>query len=170
MKNIINKYGLCLEEYTSNRNNALVYYKRAIGKSPEMEVSKSLSKILVKILKVNDKILDVGCATGHFYRSIKKRIKKNFSYTGCDPYDIFLEMAYKAWANDKNVKFKKGNIYNLPFKRNSFDITYCSNVLLHLPEIKKPLKELLRVTKRKVILRTVVYDVSYKIQLVYNNK
>ena len=48
MKNIINKYGLCLEEYTSNRNNALVYYKRAIGKSPEMEVSKSLSKILLK--------------------------------------------------------------------------------------------------------------------------
>ena len=51
-----------------------------------------------------------------------------------------------------------------------FDITFCSNVLLHLPGIKKPLEELLKVTRKKLILRTVVYDVSYKIQLVYNNK
>ena len=78
MKNRINKYGLCLEEYTSNINNAQVYYKRAIGKSPEMEVSKSLSKILINLVKKDFKILDVGCATGHFYRSIKKRVKKNF--------------------------------------------------------------------------------------------
>ena len=64
MKNIINKHGLYLEEYTSNRNNALVYYKRT-WLNP-LKFSKSLSKILVKILKVNDKILDVECATGHF--------------------------------------------------------------------------------------------------------
>ena len=43
-------------------------------------------------------------------------------------------------------------------------------MLLHLPEISRPLKELLRVTKKTLILRTVVYDVSYKIQLVHNNK
>ena len=163
------KYGLCLEEYTNNNNNAKVYYNRAVGKSPEMEVSKAMAKIVKKYIKKDEKVLDVGCATGHFYRSLKREIKKSFYYTGCDPYKIFLDFAIKAWKNDKKVSFKKGNIYNLPFKK-SFDICFSSNVLLHLPDISKPIKELLRVTKKKLILRTVVYDVSYKIQLVYNNK
>ena len=164
------KYGLCLEEYTNNYNNAKVYYNRAVGKSPEMEVSKAMAKIIKKYIKKDEKVLDVGCATGHFYRSLKREIKESFYYTGCDPYKIFLNFAIKAWKNDKKVSFKKGNIYNLPFKKNSFDICFSSNVLLHLPDISKPIKELLRVTKKKLILRTVVYDVSYKIQLVYNNK
>jgi hypothetical protein len=47
----LDKFGLCLEEYTNNKNNAQVYYNRAIGKSPEMEVSKALAKIVKKIIK-----------------------------------------------------------------------------------------------------------------------
>ena len=170
MKKNIDKYGLCVEEYSENKNNAQVYYKRAIGKSPEMEVSKSMAKIINKIIEKDHKVLDVGCATGHFHRSLKKKIKKNFFYTGCDPYDIFLKLGRKAWKKDKNVNFVKGNIYKLPFKSKSYDIVYSSNVILHLPEISKPLKELLRISKEILILRTVVYDVSYKIQLVHNNK
>ena len=167
MKNV-NKYGLCVEEYISNKNNAKVYFNRSIGKSPEMEVSKAMSKILSKIVRNNDRILDVGCATGHFFRSLKKRIKKNFSYTGLDPYDIFLNLARKAWKDEPGINFVKGNIYDLPFKNKSYDVVYSSNVLLHLPEISKPLKELLRVTNKNLVLRTVVYDVSYRIQLVHN--
>ncbi len=169
MKNV-NKYGLCIEEYADNKNNAKVYYNRSVGNSPEMEVSKSMAKLIKKICLKDQKILDVGCATGHFYRSLKNTLKKNFYYTGCDPYDIFLRLAKKAWIKDKNVNFVKGNIYELPFKSKTYNIVYSSNVLLHLPEIVKPIKELLRVSKDYLILRTVVYDVSYKIQLVHNNK
>lgn len=166
----LDKYGLCLEEYTNNKNNAQVYYNRAIGKSPEMEVSKALAKLVKKIISKDEKILDVGCACGHYYRSLKKKIKKNFFYTGVDPYSIFLKKAKLAWQKDKNVTFKKGNIFNIPFEKNKFDITICNNVLLHLPTIEKPISELLRVTRKTIILRTVVYDYSYKVQLVYNSK
>ena len=169
-KSKIDKYGLCLNEYESNFNNAKVYYERAIGKKPEMEVSKAMANILRKKIIKNNKILDVGCACGHFYRSIKKRVNKDFTYTGVDPYKIFLDKAKIAWKNDNQANFIRGNIYNLPFKKNQFDITLCSNVFIHLNKIKKPLQELLRVTKKTIILRTVVYDVSYKIQLVYNKK
>ena len=164
----IDKHGLCLNEYKNNKNNAKVYYERSIGKSPEMEVSKAISKILKPMVKDKNKILDVGCATGHFYRSLKKRIKKNFYYTGTDPYEIFLKKARFAWRNDKNAKFINGNIYKLPFKKNEFDISFCSNVFIHLNDAIKPLKELIRVSKKTIIIRTVLFDVSYKIQLVYN--
>jgi len=166
----LDKFGLCLEEYSNNLNNAQVYYNRAIGKSPEMEVSRALAIIVKKSIKLNEKILDVGCACGHYYRSLKREIKKNFFYTGVDPYKIFLDKAKLAWKDDRNVNFKKGNIFNLPIKNNEYDITLCNNVLLHLPSIEKPLRELIRVTKKKIILRTVVYDYSYKIQLVYNSR
>lgn len=166
----IDKHGLCLNEYENNFNNAKVYFDRATGKSPEMEVSKAIANILKPKIKNGSKLLDVGCACGHYYRSIKKRVKKNFFYTGTDPYEIFLDKAKIAWKNDTNVNFLKGNIYKLPFKKDQFDLTICSNVFIHLNKIKKPLQELLRVTKGAIIIRTVVYDVSYKVQLVYNNK
>jgi ubiquinone/menaquinone biosynthesis C-methylase UbiE len=166
----LDKFGLCLEEYTSNKNNAQVYYNRAVGKSPEMEVSKALAKIVKRMTKKDDRILDVGCACGHYYRSLKREIKNNFYYTGIDPYKIFLDKAKLAWKDEKNVNFKKGNIFNLSLDNKEFDIVVCNNVLLHLPSIEKPLRELIRVSKRTVILRTVVYDVSYKVQLVYNSK
>jgi len=141
-KSIIDENGLCLNEYKNNYNNAKVYYDRATGNAPEMETSVAMAKQLKKLLKTKDKILDVGCACGHFYRSIKKRVKKNFSYTGIDPYQIFLKKGKIAWRKDKNVKFIKGNIYNLPFKNNEFDISFCSNVFIHLNDVKKPLKEI----------------------------
>lgn len=169
-KSKIDAHGLCLNEYENNFNNAKVYFDRATGKKPEMEVSKAIANLIKKKIKNNDSILDVGCASGHYYRSIKKRVNKNFFYTGTDPYQIFLDKAKIAWKNDPNVNFIKGNIYNLPFKKSEFEISICSNVFIHLKKIKKPLEELLRVTKRTIIIRTVVYDVSYKIQLVYNKK
>ena len=45
-KSKIDKYGLCSNEYKNNRNNAKLYFDRSIGKSPEMEVSKAMAKIL----------------------------------------------------------------------------------------------------------------------------
>tara|TARA_B100001939_G_scaffold68969_1_gene57512 strand:+ start:54 stop:863 length:810 start_codon:yes stop_codon:yes gene_type:complete len=167
---IIDKHGLCINEYKNNKNNAEVYFKRAVGISPEMEVSKAMANVLKNRIKKNDKILDVGCASGHFYRSLKSRINKNFYYTGVDPYKIFLKKANIAWKNDRNSNFIQGNIYKLPLKKKNYDISFCSNVFIHLNDIVRPLKELIRVTKRLIVIRTVVYDVSYKIQLVYNNK
>jgi ubiquinone/menaquinone biosynthesis C-methylase UbiE len=164
----INKYGLCLEEYTHNFNNADIYFKRATGKLPEMEVSKALAKLIKPRVKDKDQFLDVGCGCGHYYKSLKRIIKKNILYTGIDPYKIFLVRAKKAWKKNRNVNFKKGDIHKIPFKKNNFEFVICNNVLLHLKSIEKPIKELLRVSKKYVILRTVVYNVSYKIQLVYN--
>ena len=163
-------YGLCLEEYQKNKVQADVYYKRAIGVYPEMESSKAVAKFVKKYVKNNYSILDVGCACGQYFRSLNRTIKKNFTYTGVDPYDIFLDKAKKAWRDYKNVSFKKGNIFKLPFKNGEFDIVICNNVLLHIPNLIKPIKELLRVAKRTVIIRTHIHDKSYRIQLVYNNK
>ena len=45
-----------------------------------MESAKQLRKIIFKIYKPNMKILDVGCASGHYYNSLKKIDNKLSGY------------------------------------------------------------------------------------------
>ena len=55
---------------------------------------------------------------------------------------------------------------------NTFDLAISIATVHNLDKygVKRALKELIRVSKRYVVLRTVLFEVSYKIQLVYNKK
>ena len=44
--------------------------KRVKKQLPEMEASKQVAQIIKKIYKKKNKILDFGCAAGHFYTSL----------------------------------------------------------------------------------------------------
>ena len=43
---------------------------------------------------------------------------------------------------------EQGTLEKIPLKNNSVDVTLCSNVLTHIPNIGPPLKEMLRVSKK----------------------
>ena len=144
--------------------------KRAQGKLPEMESSKNVSKILGKVISKKNKILDVGCGVGHYYISLKKRIKLDFEYVGIDVIGEYVKKAKILFKDEKNVKFSKGDIYEIPFQKNSFDIVMCNNFLHNLPSIAKPISELLRVSKKYVLIRTLVGERSFRIQEVRNSK
>ena len=49
-KSIIDKHGLCLNEYKKNHNNAKIYFDRATGKTPEMEASKAMANVVKKYI------------------------------------------------------------------------------------------------------------------------
>ena len=51
--------------------------KRVKNQLPEMEASKQVAKIIKKRYRKGYKILDFGCAAGHFYRGLKKIDNKN---------------------------------------------------------------------------------------------
>jgi ubiquinone/menaquinone biosynthesis C-methylase UbiE len=42
----------------------------------------------------------------------------------------------------------RGNITNLPYQDNTFDLTICSETLEHIPDYQKAISEIFRVTKR----------------------
>src|SRR5438445_8847554 len=144
--------------------------KRAKSELPEMESSKSVSKKIKTICLQHDKILDVGCGVGHYYISLKKRIKLDFEYVGIDVIGEYVKKAKILFKDEKNVKFSKGDIYEIPFQKNSFDIVMCNNFLHNLPSIAKPISELLRVSKKYVLIRTLVGERSFRIQAVRNSK
>lgn len=150
-----------------------LFFKRAVGELPEMESSKAIAKIISNIIVANDKILDVGCGGGHYLRSLDKQNEVNFSYEGIDQTEYYIVKAKEAFSlpinNNPNrliTNFQIGDIHNLPFSNNYAEIVMCNNVLLHLPSIERPLKELIRVGKKYVIIRMLLGKSSFRIKQV----
>jgi ubiquinone/menaquinone biosynthesis C-methylase UbiE len=143
---------------------ALVYFKRATGELPEMESSKAAAARLKPHLRANDKLLDVGCGAGHYLRSVKNAITVPFTYRGIDATPTFVDFAKKAFAGDATVSFQQGDIFSLPFEDRSFDVVMSNNLLLHLPSIEKPIQELCRVARRRVLIRTLIGERSFRVQ------
>src|ERR1700712_3216862 len=48
----------------------------------------------------------------------------------------------------KNIEWQQGSIYKLPFADETFDVTICHQVLVHIGTPWDALREMLRVTKR----------------------
>ncbi len=137
---------------------------------PEMECAKQLAKIVKKYYKKGDKILDFGCAAGHFYQSLKK-IDKNISYYGFDATKPYIKYAKNFFKHNQNTHFDIQNIFSLSRKYyNNFDIVFCSNVLLHLPSIDLALKNLLKASKKYCIIRTLVSDNTHLSKFYHNDK
>jgi len=149
---------------TPTDETSSVYYKRATGELPEMESSKALASLVKEWVLPRDSILDVGCGAGHYLQSLRREIAEPFRYTGLDATRRHIELAREAWKGQSDTDFQQGDIYSLPFDDAEYDIVMCSNVLLHLPSVQVPLSELVRTARRRVIIRTLVGDRSFRIQ------
>ena len=111
-------------------------------------------------LKGNEYVLDVGTGTGRTAIQMAKRLTTG-KLVGIDIWDTMElggnspERTYKnaeiEGVKDK-VEFKFGNVLEIPFDDDVFDIVTCSSVLNNLHREKdriKALKEILRVLKPK---------------------
>lgn len=150
-----------------------LFYDRALGKLSEMESSKAAAKHIAKLVKDNYRILDVGCGAGHYLVSLDRTLKVHFSYHGIDATEYYIKLARKAFLKGSNenplrlsCKFDVGDVFDLGLTDNYADLVMCNNVLLHLPSIDRPIKELWRVTKKFLVLRTLVGKSSFRIKQV----
>ena len=155
-------------EWQRRTEYAEIMYRRAIGSLPEMESSKAVAAMLESELRAGDSVLDVGCGAGHYLRSLQNRIRLPFSYTGVDATAIFIDAAHRAWAHSSQASFTVRDIFDLAFDDRQFDVVMCNNVLYNLPTIVGPLRELTRVARRLVLVRTLISDRSFRIQEVYS--
>ncbi len=144
-----------------------VLYRRAVSDLPEMESSKAAARRMKTLYTPGDTVLDVGCGAGHYLVSLRRELGPELDYTGADATEQYLELAKKAFAHDTNARFQQADIFKLPFADNSFDVVMCNNVLLHLPTIATPLRELMRVARKKVLVRTLCGERSFMIQDVW---
>lgn len=122
--------------------------KRGARRSPDHSVVRAFaaSRIkfvqqYIKISQYDTKLLDVGCGNGYFTIAWAEI---------CDTTG--LDYSKKMLENNPHRQLVRGDVNNLPFADNSFDIVFCSNLLHHLDDVGKALIEMKRVAKRYVII------------------
>lgn len=150
-----------------NRNDLVEErtYLRATGKLPEMECAKQLREIIEKIEK-DESVLDVGCAAGHYLRSIRQ-LSSECKYIGIDATKKYIDYSIKIHQSDLNAKFINCDLYDLELKA---DIVFCCNVLLHLPDLKKALIKLLKCFDKKLVIRTLLSEKTHLSQYLYSDE
>lgn len=116
--------------------------------------------ILNQLPKLNKdkKLIDIGCGDGALDYLIK--IKKGGQIFGIDPSKEAILIAENKFKKlkIKKYKFKIGEGGNLSFTDNSFDHVICADVIEHIKNPQKTLKEIKRVLKSggKVIVSSVI--------------
>lgn len=92
-------------------------------------------------LSKNTKLLDVGCGNGFFTYYFSKMVKS----VGLDYSRYMLSI------NPCNL-LVQGSAVSLPFRKNTFDIVFCSSLLHHVEHPTIVLREMKRVSKNFVVL------------------
>lgn len=101
----------------------------------------------IKNLKI-ESVLDAGCGEGFTLNKLREN-KIGKIHEGIDYSKEAIYLGKKAYPN---LHILQGNIYDLKYKDNSFDLVICSEVLEHLEDPQKALKELSRVSKKYILL------------------
>ena len=134
-----------------------------------MECTKQLVDLVKEVYKPGMTVLDVGCAAGHYYNGIK-RVDEAIKYQGVDATTAYIQFAQKHFKNNPNTVFEVADIFNLPKSyAKQFDIVFCCNVILHLPSMQIPLKNLLMATRRYCFIRMLIGKKTHLSRLLYSD-
>lgn len=131
-------------------------FDRVSGRLPEMESAKQLRDLITEVYRPGMKILDVGCAAGHYYNSLRS-IDHELEYCGIDATADYINFATDYFHKNPRATFDIADIFALPRNfESSFDIVFCCNVLLHLPSVEVPLRNLVAASSGYVFVRTLI--------------
>lgn len=121
-------------------------YKKYSNKNPLMSIviSHFLNQVKLIIDSLDgDNILDVGCGEGFVIDFLK-----NKNIIGLDISEDALIIA-KTQSPDN--RFFRGDIYNLPFQKDNFDIVIVIEVLEHINDVERAIDDVKRVSKKYCI-------------------
>jgi ubiquinone/menaquinone biosynthesis C-methylase UbiE len=110
-----------------------------------------------------DRILDAGCAGGHFFHTLRMLDPNGLRYLGID-----LAASYLAAApSDLRGNLVCADLTAIPLQNQAMTWTVCSNVLPHVPpDLFGPLlRELIRVTSKRVICRLFLAEQTYIVRV-----
>jgi ubiquinone/menaquinone biosynthesis C-methylase UbiE len=111
-------------------------------------------------------VLELGCGTGVVTRELAQFAGGSGRVVGLDVSPQLLDMARRTRPPaDARIEYVHGNAYKLEFPSNSFDASCAITLLAHIEDLDKVVKEMIRVTRRTVMLldqdyQTLVFENS----------
>lgn len=130
----------------------LIYEKGLGGSEWDLWWHRARMINVMKLLgSVSGTFLEVGCAEGLYIKFYSEIHDSTDTIVGLDLASNYVKKAKKRCPS---ALWVVGDVQNLPFKRESFDVVLCTEVLEHLPNPKAGFHEICRVS-RNLILVTV---------------
>ena len=119
---------------------------------------------LLPCLRPGLRVLDFGCGPGSISVGLARAVAPGELH-GVDMEASQIELA-KSAARDHgqdNAIFQVGDVTDLPFEDGFFDVAHCHNVLMHVPDTRAALAEVLRVLKPGGVVgcREMIYGSSF---------
>jgi ubiquinone/menaquinone biosynthesis C-methylase UbiE len=116
-------------------------------------------------------LLDAGCGTGLLFEHISslndKNLGRTLRYIGTDISWKMLKHFYnktKKIKNKINSNLILGDIENLPFREDKFNLIFSITSLQNLHDLKKGLKEIIRVGKENTALKFSILRKQLKLE------
>lgn len=94
-------------------------------------------------LTTGRKVLDAGCGTGYGLELLAEGGASRV--VGIDISEVAVDQASHATASDNDVEVLRGDLRDLPFSDNEFDLAVCFEVIEHVEDPETVLDELARV-------------------------
>ena len=103
---------------------------------------------LLPYLRPGLRVLDFGCGPGSISVGLARAVAPGELH-GVDMEASQVELARSAAeeSGQDNALFHVGDVTNLPFEDGAFDVAHCHNVLMHVPDTRAALAEVMRVLK-----------------------
>lgn len=94
------------------------------------------------------RVLDVGAGQGHWTRTIASLLSPGATVTGLEREPRWLEAARQTpKVNDVALHFDLGEAQALPYADGTFDVVTCQTLLIHVPDPRAVVDEMLRVLR-----------------------
>lgn len=147
------------------------YYQKGVEKNILQKIwHQGRVKETIKLLKDDCgidkkglKLLDVGCASGWFLSQVHGR----YPYLKCFGVDVYQKAIEHAQKSYSQFSFSQADAHYLPFQEGFFDIVICFNVLEHVINPQKVMKEIKKVVKKNGVVIIGMDSENYLFALVW---
>ena len=120
--------------------------------------SRLLAAPFVDFVGIEDgeRLLDIGCGTGSLTFTTAALTHRS-EIVGIDRSAAFIEYA-RSQTKDRRLSFEVGDALSLPYPDASFDKCLSLLVIQLIPDVRRPLSEMRRVTKQGGAVAASVWD------------
>jgi len=116
-------------------------------------------------LKSGDRVLDIACGDGCYSAWLAERVQPDGLCIGCDLAVNYLREAKRNVQRRDCCKLAAAKFEELPFAKESFDLIWCAQSLVSLPEPVDALRKMRAFVKSNGIIAVLENDALHQLML-----